>query len=224
MKDLSKSGIDPTQGAIGDENPFSSQVPKSRNKPMPPDRPVIVDSNVISVKIIGEPDHKLVREFNNQMDKVKSITDSQIKTLALDIATSTGWCTRTASGTWDFKLKKDESKGMRLIRFRAKLRETCELEQIKLIVFEQLATYGKFPNFVAAEMQGVLKLFCEENKIEYRSYAPKAIKLWGTGSGGAKKLKMIDAAKKYKPDVESDDEADAIILYHFAIDDLKLNP
>jgi Holliday junction resolvasome RuvABC endonuclease subunit len=142
--------------------------------------------------------------------------------LALDVATTTGWCTRTASGTWTLTPKKDESKGMRLIRFTSKLREICGMEQIDLIVFEQLATYGKFPNFVGAEMQGVLKLFCEQNKIDYRSYAPTEIKKFGTGSGGAKKDKMVEAAKKYKPDVDSDDEADAIILYHLAIQDLQL--
>lgn len=142
--------------------------------------------------------------------------------LSLDIATNTGWCTSTASGTWNLTPKKDESKGMRLIRFKAKLKEICQLEQITLIVFEQVANYGKFPNFVGAEMQGVLKLFCEEIGIEYRSYAPTAIKKFGTGKGNAKKDLMIAAAKVYKPDVESDDEADAIILYHLAINDLKI--
>lgn len=150
------------------------------------------------------------------------VTSKEKAVLALDVATNTGWCTRTASGTWKLTPKKDESKGMRLIRFRAKLREICEAERIELIVFEQLATYGKFPNFVGAEMQGVLKLFCEENNIEYRSYAPTEIKKFGTGKGGAKKDKMIEAAKKYKLDVESDDEADAIILYHLALNDLQL--
>ncbi len=148
--------------------------------------------------------------------------NSNVFMLALDVATNTGWCTSHGSGTWNLTPKKDESKGMRLIRFRAKLREMCEMEQIRLIVFEQLASYGKYPNFVGAEMQGVLKLFCEETGIEYKSYAPTVIKKFGTGSGGSKKEKMIDAAKKYKPTVESDDEADAIILFHCAIDDLQL--
>lgn len=163
-----------------------------------------------------DPSKCTVKEFE---DFYKRAT---IQILALDVATNTGWCTKTASGSWNLTPKKDESKGMRLIRFRAKLKEICELEQIKLVVFEQLANYGKFPNFVGAEMQGVLKLYCEENGIEYRSYAPTAIKKFGTGSGGAKKEKMIEAAKRYKPEVESDDEADAIILYHFAIKDLNL--
>lgn len=145
-----------------------------------------------------------------------------MKLLSLDISTKTGWCTKNASGVWKLDVKKDESKGMRLIRFRAKLREICELEKIELIVFEQMAVYSKFPNFVAAEMQGVLKLFCEESKVEYKSYAPTQIKKFATGKGNAKKDAMVLAAKAFKPDVESDDEADAILLYKFALEDLNL--
>lgn len=142
--------------------------------------------------------------------------------LALDISTNTGWCTKTSSGTWKLTPKKDESKGMRLVRFRAKISEICNLEKIDIIIFEQMAVYSKFPNFVAAEMQGVLKLYCEENKIEYKSYAPTQIKKFATGKGNAKKSEMIVAARKYNPKVETDDEADSIILYQLAIDDLRL--
>lgn len=151
--------------------------------------------------------------------KVKA---NSVRLLALDIASNTGFCTSTASGVWNLTPKKDESKGMRLIRFRAKLKEICSLEAIKLIVFEQVATYGKFPNHTASEMIGVLKLFCEESGIEYRSYAPTVIKKFGCGKGNGGKDLMITAAQKYKPDVDSDDEADAIILYHLAIKDLEL--
>ncbi len=175
------------------------------------------------VGAVSKTENPFEPKTGNLFEIVKHPSTKPLKNLlALDVATTTGWCTHTTSGTWTLTPKKDESKGMRLIRFRAKLRELCELEQINLIVFEQLASYGKFPNFVGAEMQGVLKLFCEESGIEYRSYAPTEIKKFGTGSGGAKKDKMVTAAQKYKPGVTSDDEADAIILYHLAIEDLHL--
>lgn len=140
--------------------------------------------------------------------------------LALDVATKTGFCTRTASGSWNLTPKKDESKGMRLIRFKGKLKEICQLEEVTLIVFEQIAVYGKFPNTVGIEMIGVLKLFCEESGIEYKGFPVKSIKKQ-TGNGNAGKDKMIEHAKQYKSDVESDDEADAIILYHLAQDELN---
>lgn len=165
----------------------------------------------------------LLAKALSQSESIPSLFASKkIKVLALDVATTCGWCTETSSGTWKLTPKKDESKGMRLIRFKAKLREICELEKISLIVFEQLATYGKFPNFVGAEMQGVLKLFCTENNIEFKSYPPTVIKKFGTGKGNAKKEAMIEAAKKFNSEVESDDEADAIILFQLAKQDLQL--
>lgn len=141
--------------------------------------------------------------------------------LALDLSTNTGFCCSTASGVWSLAPKKDESKGMRLIRFKAKLKEVCQAEEIKLIVFEQIAVYGKFPNTVGIEMIGVLKLFCEENDIDYKPYPVKSIKK-ETGNGNASKADMVAFAQRYKPGIKSDDEADAIILYQLAIKDLNL--
>lgn len=145
-----------------------------------------------------------------------------MKILALDIATNTGFCTSTASGTWDLTPRKNESKGMRLIKLKASLRDIVQSEGITLIVFEGAVTYGKFPNHVAVELQGVLKLFCEENGIEYKSYMPTEIKKAATGKGNAGKPEMVAAAQRYKPGVTSSDEADAIHLFHFAIKDLNL--
>ena len=142
--------------------------------------------------------------------------------LALDVATNTGFCTGTASGTWDLKPKRDESVGMRVIRFKGKLKEICEIEDIKIIVFEKVSGVHKNAIIVAAEMIGVLKLFCEERGIEYKSYSSKEIKKFATGNGNANKAKMVEFAKKYKKSVTSDDEADAIHIYHYSIKDLNL--
>jgi Holliday junction resolvasome RuvABC endonuclease subunit len=141
--------------------------------------------------------------------------------LALDIATDTGFCTSTASGVWHLVPKKDESKGMRLIRFIAKVKEVCRLEGINMIVFEQIAVYGKYPNTVAMEMVGVLKLFCEENNIDYKAYPVKSIKMQ-TGNGNAGKDEMVAFVQRYKPGVTDDNEADAIVLYQLAVHDLNL--
>lgn len=143
--------------------------------------------------------------------------------LALDIAAKTGWCTRTGSGVWNLNIKKDESKGMRLIRFRAKLREICEAEQVKLIVFEAPAVFGAYPNFVAIEMMGVLKLHCTEHDIDHKAYAPATLQKFATGKGKAGKELMIQqAVLMYGVSPEDHNEADALHLYHLAIEDLKL--
>jgi Holliday junction resolvasome RuvABC endonuclease subunit len=143
--------------------------------------------------------------------------------LSLDVATNTGFCTRNGSGVWNLSPKKDESKGMRLIRFKAKLKDICAVEEINIIVFEGAVSYVKFPNMVGVEMIGVLKLFCEENSIEYRSYMPTEIKKFATGRGNAKKDLMIsEAQRKYLMSGNDDNQADALHLYHYALKDLDI--
>ena len=147
----------------------------------------------------------------------------KMKVLALDIATKTGWCTETASGVWNLAPKRDESKGMCLIRFKAKLKEIVASEEINLIVFEQSAGFHKSSIITQSEKHGVLKLFCEENGIEYRSYAATEIKKFATGKGNANKDAMMEACKsKYGIDPIDDNHADAIHIYQLTKYDLNL--
>jgi Holliday junction resolvasome RuvABC endonuclease subunit len=140
-----------------------------------------------------------------------------MKILALDIATHTGWCTKTAHGVWDLSAKRDESKGIRLIRLKAKVREICELEQIDLVVFER--SQGRHQNavIIQSELHGVVKLFCHENGIEYMAFSPSQIKKHATGKGNANKEAMIKACiDKYGIIPIDDNEADSIHLWDFA--------
>ena len=57
--------------------------------------------------------------------------------LALDIATNTGWKTATASGTWNLRPNRGESEGMRVVRFKSKVRELIDLERITIVVYER---------------------------------------------------------------------------------------
>jgi len=141
-----------------------------------------------------------------------------MKILALDLATHTGWAHSCGlSGTWDLSVKRDESSGMRLMRLRAKLNEIVELEGINLVVFE--AARGGMPGrlgalVVSGELQGVLKLWCEELEIDYKGYSPKEIKKFATGKGNAGKPQMRVAAEKRWPGREfvDDNEVDAVFL------------
>ena len=147
----------------------------------------------------------------------------KINILALDVATQTGWATSTASGTWDLRPKRDESSGMRLIRFKGKLKEISSLEEINLIVFERSAGFHKGALIVQSELHGVLKSFCLENNIEYKAYSPAEIKRHATGKGNANKSMMIEAARErlgYTGD--NDNEADALWLFDLAMKDLLI--
>lgn len=135
-----------------------------------------------------------------------------MKVLSLDIASTTGWCLDTGVyGTWDFRTRKDESMGMKLIRFRAKLKEIHELETLEVVIYERPA--GRHANSIIhqSKLIAVLEEFCEEHGIEYRSYSATEIKKFATGKGNANKQAMIDAAaKKYGYTGDDDNEADAI--------------
>jgi Holliday junction resolvasome RuvABC endonuclease subunit len=166
--------------------------------------------------------------FNNrpvEQNPFKTITrdTTQRGLLALDIATKTGYCTNNKSGVWDFTPKKDESKGLRLLKFRARLIEICDFEGIKLIAFEMPAINNKFPNFVGMEMMGVMKLICEERGIDHVGYPPATLQKWATGKGKANKPLMIQMCiSNYGINPATDDEADAVHLYHMAIEKLLL--
>lgn len=141
-----------------------------------------------------------------------------MKILALDPSTKTGWAySGGGSGTWDLSIRRDESAGMRLIRLRSKL-DVVQGSGLDLVVFEAARHAGPKMQgalVVQAEIQGVIKLWCEEHKIQYRGYSPTEIKKHATGKGNASKSMMVDAAeKKWKRVFEdvADDEVDALWL------------
>lgn len=141
--------------------------------------------------------------------------------LALDIATKTGWKTRTASGVWDLKVNRGESESMRVIRFRAKVKELIELENIDLIAYERAAGRYKSSIIVESEMIGVLKLLCNELNIDMACYSATEIKKFATGKGNAKKEAMIEAAKELGYNPKDDNEADAIHIYRLCEKDIN---
>ena len=141
--------------------------------------------------------------------------------LALDIATKTGWKTRTASGVWDLKVNRGESESMRVIRFRAKVKELIELENIDLIAYERAAGRYKSSIIVVSEMIGVLKLLCSELNIDMARYSATEIKKFATGKGNANKEAMIEAAKELGYNPKDDNEADAIHIYRLCEKDIN---
>ena len=147
-----------------------------------------------------------------------------MRILALDPATNCGWAhTCGQSGTWDLSVRRDESGGMRLVRFRSKLRELKELEGIDVLVFEAARHAGPGMQgalVVQSEIQGVLKEWCETESVQYRGYSPSEIKKHATGKGNAKKADMQAAAAERFGRSMDDNEADALWLLDLAKRDL----
>lgn len=142
--------------------------------------------------------------------------------LALDPACKCGYAygalETLVTGTWDLNVRKDESKGMRLIRLRSKLNELREYG-VGMMVFESARAAGGHmgPLVVQAEFQGIIKAWAEDAGIAYRGYSSTEIKKFATGKGNAKKPEMINAAiHKFGREVADDNEADALALWHLA--------
>lgn len=144
----------------------------------------------------------------------------ETKLLALDIATHTGWKTESASGVWSLKPNRGESEGMRVVRFKAKVRQMIELEHINLIAYERPAGLHKSSIMVASEMVGVLKDLCIEVGVDLCCYSASEIKKFATGKGNANKDAMVKSAKELGFNPEDDNEADAIHLYNLVADEL----
>lgn len=142
--------------------------------------------------------------------------------LALDIATKTGWKTKTASGVWNLKPNRGESEGMRVVRFKAKVKELIELEQINLIAYERPAGMHKASIMVASEMVGVLKDLCIDSNIDLACYSASEIKKFATGKGNANKQKMIQTAIDLGYNPKDDNEADAIHLYRLTAQEINI--
>jgi Holliday junction resolvasome RuvABC endonuclease subunit len=142
--------------------------------------------------------------------------------LALDPATHCGWAhTDGTCGTWDCSVKKDESSGMRLLRLRHCLDTVFINQGVDAVVFE--AARGGMPGrlgalVISAEIQGVIKLWCEENAVHYHGVSPSSVKKHATGSGNANKEKMVAAAKARWPKtkIQDDNTADALWILDFA--------
>lgn len=150
--------------------------------------------------------------------------EGQKKILAIDPAENTGWAiANDVYGQWNFKLKRDENFGMKILRFKSKLKEVFELEKPDIIAFERPAGRNGAALISHSKFVGIIELFCTENDIPYKGYSASEIKKFGTGKGNAGKPLMVQHAKeKYGYQGDSHDEADALHLMNYCKHDLNL--
>jgi Holliday junction resolvasome RuvABC endonuclease subunit len=110
---------------------------------------------------------------------------------------------------------------MRVVRFKAKVREMIAMESIELVAYERPAGMHKASIMVASEMVGVLKDLCIELGIDLACYSAPEIKKFATGKGNANKEAMIAAAQSLGYHPRDDNEADAIHLYNLTSHDIN---
>lgn len=155
---------------------------------------------------------------------IRPLGKSNLNILAIDPATHCGWAVSTRIyGVWDLSTKRDEGGGMRLLIFRSKLTEVIKHAFINLVVFERPGGFHKGAMIVQSEIQGMIKVVCEDCCLPYRAYSSGEIKKFATGKGNAGKPKMIEAAQqKLGYTGKNDNEADALWLLKLAQHDLQI--
>ena len=144
--------------------------------------------------------------------------------LALDLGTVTGWALRhnyvITSGTQSFKPQRYEGGGMRYLRFARWLDEILvSVGSIDALYFEEVRRHvGTDAAHVYGGLLAHLTAWCEAQGIPYQGVPVGTIKKHATGKGNADKAAMLTAmrAKGYAP--TDDNEADALALLHWTIE------
>lgn len=144
--------------------------------------------------------------------------------LALDLGTTTGWAISQDgtinSGTQGFKPGRYEGGGMRFLRFRKWLTEVKNSAGvIDAVYFEEVRRHmGVDAAHAYGGFLATLSAWCEHHHIAYSGVPVGTIKRHATGKGQASKEAVIAAmqAKGHQP--QDDNEADAIALLYWAIE------
>lgn len=161
--------------------------------------------------------------------------------LALDLSTRTGWALwdrngMVTSGVYELKLKRGESPGMRFLRFRAWLTELIALGQLApndgfaerpafgpgVIAYEQAHHRGGAATELCVGLVAVVQEQAARQRVEHTAVHTAELKKHATGKGNAGKDMMLEAARKRwrKPNLQSDDEADALCILDWAMEEI----
>jgi Holliday junction resolvasome RuvABC endonuclease subunit len=146
--------------------------------------------------------------------------------LALDLGTQLGWAMQVAggviySGTESFKPGRYEGGGMRYLRFRRWLDEIEKSSQdaISAVYFEEVRRHMSTDSaHVYGGFLATLTAWCESNGIPYQGVPVGTIKKHATGLGNSGKPEMIEAAKAKGHKPKDDNEADALAILYWAVE------
>jgi len=154
--------------------------------------------------------------------------------LALDLGTTTGWAIisdgHKTSGTENYNTDRFSGGGMRYLRFKKWLTEAkSNAEGFDAVFYEEIRKHHRIGQMstptTAIQVYGgflaILTSWCEQHDIPYQGVPVGTIKRFATGKGNAGKPEMIAAAKALGFNPEDDNEADAIHILEWAIEEYK---
>ncbi|NBT36494.1 MAG: hypothetical protein EBT03_13335 [Betaproteobacteria bacterium] len=153
---------------------------------------------------------------------------TQQKILCLDLGTTTGWALHSPhgqilSGTVLFRPNRFEGGGMRYLRFTQWLEQTRKTAGgIDAVFFEEVRRHlgvdaaHAYGGFLAS-----LSAWCEYQHIPYSGVPVTTLKRALAGKGNAGKAEVIAAVRALGHRPVDDNEADALALLHFTLDQRK---
>lgn len=146
--------------------------------------------------------------------------------LALDLGTKCGWAVRKQSGeifSGEEELKnrsRFEGGGMRFLRWDRFLDQLHEMVGFQQVTYEEVRRHlGVDAAHAYGGYQAHLMKWCEVRSIPYSSVPVGTIKKFAAGTGKAKKGGVIEAMRARGHTLTSDNEADALALLYWMIQD-----
>ena len=144
--------------------------------------------------------------------------------LTLDLGTHSGWALKApdrtiTSGTEHFTPHRFEGGGMRYLRFKRWLTELKQTtDGIDAVYFEEVRRHaGVDAAHAYGGFMAHLTAWCEHHQIPYQGVPVGTIKKYATGKGNAGKADMISAMRALGHQPGDDNEADALALLGWAL-------
>ena len=148
--------------------------------------------------------------------------------LALDFRPTTAWSIRVhvgliPTGPTSFRPGRYDGGGMRYLRFNSWLTELDRLSgPISAIWYEEVRRHaGTDAAHVYGDLMASLTSWGELRGIPYEGVPVGTIKRHATGHGNAPKQAMIGAARARGYSPADDNEADAIAILHWALENQR---
>lgn len=152
-----------------------------------------------------------------------------MKGIAFDLGTTTGWGAvngTVMSGVLKLKGGRFEGGGMRFVRFADHVTELLNRIKPEWVVFEEVRRHaGTDAAHIYGGLMAVLTGLCErfpDGPLPYEGVPVGTIKKFWTGSGNAPKNAMIAVARSKGFKVADDNEADALALLHWKMNELLI--
>lgn len=165
-------------------------------------------------------------EADAKVRRAAPASSVNVNILALDLGTKTGYAIRSRDGriihgTEAFTPRASWTPGQKWQRFRAFLSRTITENAIGTIAFEDVKAHGKGAVLAAHAYGGfraMMEMVADQHNVRLVPVGVGVVKKHWTGKGNANKDAMLAQAKARGFRPETDNDADALAILHWAVE------